>query len=316
MTSTLASGVQNSPQRDSRFYPFRGTRKPLALLLVTLMSGCAATRLTQFHNFSEAGSAYVKASQVVLDEAGTAAIDADSLISQQGRDGLQTAEERRKSITTSNEELRKRLLILREIGRHERLLQSYFETLGALADSNAPSTLGTAAEGVFDSISKLSPTIKNASLGGVKIENHIPQATSFVVQSFKVKALEKELKARSVAIEREIALEEAAFKVIADNLQTDLTVQLQLEETQDVIEPYANPGALPPRWPQRRNEILQATVAAQSAQSAAGAAAKLRESFIALVENRLSEPSISQVIAAINSMLDLVQQIQKASPAK
>lgn len=316
MTSTLVSRVQNSPQRYSRFYPFHRARKPLALLLVTLMSGCATTRVTQFHNFSQAGSAYVKASQVVLDEAGTAAIDADSLISQQGRDALKTADERRKSITTGDEELRERLLILREIGRHERLLQSYFETLGALADSNAPSTLGTAAEGVFDSISKLSPTIKNASLAGVKIENHIPQATSFVVQSFKVKALEKELKARSAAIEREIALEEAAFEVIADNLQTDLTVRLQLQESQEVIEPYASPDALPPSWPQRRNEILQATVAAQSAQSAAEAAGKLRDSFIALVENRLTEPSISQVIAAINSMVDVVQQIQKASPTK
>lgn len=316
MTSTLAPRVQNILQRYSRFHATHCARKPFALLLISLMSGCASTRLTQFHNFSQAGTAYVKASQVVLDEAGTAAIDADSLISQQGRDGLKTAEERRKSITTSDEELRKRLLILREIGHHERLLQSYFETLGALADSNAPSTLGTAAQGVFESISKLSPTIKNASLGGVKIENHIPQATSFIVQSFKVKALEKELKARSPAIEREIALEEAAFRVIADNLQTDLTVRLQLQESQKVIEPYASPGALPPSWPQQRNEILQASVAAQSAQTAAEAAAKLRESFVALVENRLSEPSISQVIMAINSMLDLVQQIQKASPSK
>ena len=123
MTITLAPRVQNSPQCHSRFHTVHCARKPLALLLVSLMSGCAATRLTQFHNLSQAGTAYVKASQVVLDEAGTAAIDADSLISQQGRDGLKTAEERRKSITKSDEELRKRLLILREIGRHERLLE-------------------------------------------------------------------------------------------------------------------------------------------------------------------------------------------------
>jgi hypothetical protein len=66
---------------------------------------------------------------------------------------------------------------------------------------------------------------------------------------------------------------------------------------------------------QRREEILQARVAAQSAQSAAEAAAKLRESFIALVENRLSEPSIIQIIAAINSMLDLGEKIKKAGPS-
>lgn len=286
------------------------------LALAELTGGCVAPRLTQFHNFAQAGSVYVKASQVVLNEAGTAAIQADSLIAREGRPGLKTSEERRKYIIENDEELRKRLFLLREIGRHGRLLQSYFETLAALADPKAPSTLGTAAQGVFDSISKLSPTIKNASLGGVKIQDHIPQVTNFIVQTFKVKALEDELRARSKDIERELALQEAAFRVIADNLQTDLTVQLQLEETQEVVEPYAGSNELSPMWAQRREEVLQARVAAQSAQSAAEAAAKLRESFIALVENRLSEPSITQIIAAINSMLDLAGQIQKANPSK
>ena len=105
-------------------------------------------------------------------------------------------------------------------------------TFAALADPKAPATLGTAAQGVFDSIGRLSPAIKNASLGGVRIQDHIPQATNFVVQVFKVKALENELKVRSKDIEREIALQEAAFSVISSTLETDLTAKLQLEETE------------------------------------------------------------------------------------
>src|SRR5713101_8496700 len=66
--------------------------------LLQIVSGCAAARLTQFHNFAQAGTAYVKASQTVLDEAGNAAIEADSLIAQKGRDGLRTADERREFI--------------------------------------------------------------------------------------------------------------------------------------------------------------------------------------------------------------------------
>src|SRR2546429_1158205 len=107
----------------------------------------------------------------------------------------------------------------------------------ALPDPKPPATLGTAAQGVFDSIGGLSPAIKSASLGGVKIGDHIPQATSFAVQVFKAKALENELKARSKAIERELALQEAAFTLITSTLETDLAVQLQLEETEEVIEP-------------------------------------------------------------------------------
>ena len=300
--------------RRSRLCPALSALFLTGLLQIT--SGCATARLTQFHNFAQAGTAYVKASQAVLDEAGNAAIEADSLIAQKGRDGLRTADERREFIVGENQELRKRLLLLREIGRHGRLLQSYFETLAALADPKAPATLGTAAQGVFDSIGRLSPAIKNASLGGVRIQDHIPQATNFVVQVFKVKALENELKVRSKDIEREIALQEAAFSVISSTLETDLTAKLQLEETEDVIEPFAAAKDLPKSWASRREDILRARVAASSARAAQDATAKLRESFVALVENRLSEPSIAGIIAAINSMLDLTEEIKKATPSK
>src|SRR5216684_4413258 len=104
---------------------------------------------------AQVGTAYTKASQAVLDEAGTAAIEADSLIAQKGREGLRTADGRRQFIIGDNQELRKRLVLLGDIGRHGRLLQSYFETLAALADPKAPATLGTAAQGVFDSIGGL-----------------------------------------------------------------------------------------------------------------------------------------------------------------
>jgi len=102
--------------------------------LPQITSGCAAARLTQFHNFSQAGAAYTKATQAVLDEAGTAAIEADSLIAQKGRDGLRSADERRQFIIGENQELRKRLVLLGDIGRHGRLLQSYFEALAALSE--------------------------------------------------------------------------------------------------------------------------------------------------------------------------------------
>jgi hypothetical protein len=79
-----------------------------------IASGCAAARLTQFHNFAQEGAAYVKASQAVLDEDGNAAIEAYSLIGQKGRDGLRTPDDRGEFIVGENQELRKRLLLLRD----------------------------------------------------------------------------------------------------------------------------------------------------------------------------------------------------------
>lgn len=301
--------------RSSQADCYKGPVLALLLLIILTTVGCAA-RLTQFQSFAQAGTAYVKASQTVLNEAATASIETDSLIAIKGREALKTPEERRNSLLESNGQLRKRLRLLNEIGKHGRLLQSYFDDLAALADPNAPASLGAAAQGIYESISKLSPTIKNASLGGLKVQDAIPAATNIVVHAFKVKALENELKARSSAIERELGLQEAAFKVISDNLATDLKAKLEIQESEEVIEPYSQGKDLSVDWVQRREEILQAQVAAGSAKAAAEAATKLRESFVALAEDRLTEPSITELVADINSILDLTEKIQEASPPK
>jgi hypothetical protein len=190
------------------------------------------------------------------------------------------------------------------------LLESYFETLQALADSDAPESAGLAAKGVFDSIAKLSPAIRTASIGDVHVEQLIPPVTSFIVGRMKLKALENELKARSPAVERELALQEAALTAITRDLETDLMAKLKNRQT-EVHGQFAGDGNLGDAWAEHRRQVLQAQVSAQSAGKAAEAAAELRTAFVALVERRLTEPSIQQVIANINSVLDLIDQIRK-----
>jgi len=285
----------------------------LSLTIVFGATGCVTGRVSQFHHFAEAGKAYVEASQTVLEEAGTAAIDADSLIAMSGRDALKTAEARRNYILAGDQALHKRLMLLRAIGDHGKRLQCYFESLAELSDPQPTPALEAAAESAYDSVLQLSPAIKNGSLGGSSIQEKIPQATDVVVQSFALKALEDELQRRSKAIERELALQEAAFKAVSENLTTDLTVRLQLQETQDVIDPYAAAAKLPAGWVNRRQSILQARAAADGAQSLGEAAARLRANFVALVENRLSASDILKTMHSIHSVHDFKEAIQKVS---
>src|SRR5262245_850071 len=306
--SPLTIGSSWSARVLARSHLRIGPRTVFVLMAGLAAGGCASARLTQFHAFAEAGSAYVKASQVVLDEAGTAAIDADSVIVLKAREALER-KERGPQIIEHDKQLRIRLLLLKQIGRHGRLLEAYFEALRALADSDAPETAGLAAQGVFDSIAKLSPTIQDASIGSVAIRPLIPPATSFVVRHLKVKALENELKARSEAIERELALQEGVLTAVASTLETDLVAKLENEET-ELVGLYRGDGILSDAWVERRRRVLQARVASQSAGRAAEAAAQLRSSFVALVEHRLTEPSIQQILTSINSVLDLIDQIR------
>src|SRR5262245_53813210 len=102
----------------------------VALLLSIVTSACAA-RVSQFGNFAQAGLTYVKASEVVIDEAGTATIRANNVTLVKNRPAI-APDKRLDEINTHNELLKARLGILQDIRRHGRLLQSYFQALAEL----------------------------------------------------------------------------------------------------------------------------------------------------------------------------------------
>jgi hypothetical protein len=174
-------------------------------------------------------------------------------------------------INTHNELLKKRLVILQDIRRHGRVLQLYFQALAELAGSDAPQTAAAAAEGAFASLSKLSPAIRTAKVGEASVGALIPAVTKPIVASFKVRALERELELRSEAIANEIALQEAAFTAIGQLLATDLKVQLNTFETEQVNNPFAADGVLPGNWAGNREQLLKMTGTVASAERGAAA---------------------------------------------
>jgi len=268
----------------------------LALSLAAIGTSCAA-RVTQFHNFAEAGVNYVKASASVLDEAGTAAIRADSMILADGRAAL-SPDERRTRLLASNKALRERMTLLRDLGRHNRLLQRYFEALAAIADSTAPDAAAAAAENLFTSLGGLSAAIKSNPI----LKSGVPQITKLVVGSFRSRALEQELRRRADAVAAELALQEAAYTAIGELLTADLTVQLNKVESNQVVTPFAQEGTLPKEWIATREQFLKSTAAAASTDAAAKAAKALRESFEALVSNRFSITAMTSLLGEMREM--------------
>jgi hypothetical protein len=278
---------------------------------VTLLAlaGCATARLNQFRGFSQAGAAYVKASETFIAEAGDAAIRGDSAVLARARADL-TPAERRRQVLESNRMLRERLLVLRQIGAHARLLRDYFEVLGAMADSKSPETLAVAARSAFEAVAQLSPAIQDARIGNSAVAPAIPPVVSMVVARFRVKALEAELKQRAALVERELALQEAALSVLAREIATDLTVALNLAESREVNEPFATAADLPKDWTSRRLDVLNAQAASRSAGAAAEAARKLRESFARLVANQWDEASLSGLLADVNAVVELATRMK------
>jgi hypothetical protein len=296
----------------------REIRWPAVIVLLTFsffLQGCVSARLAQFHGFSEAGVAYVKASSTFIDEAGSAAVLGDSLLLSKARPDL-NARDRLEQISNKNKLLAQRLLLLRQVKRHGQLLQDYFEILETMADSKAPESLGIAAQGVYDSLAKLSPGLKTAKIGSSAISDVIPAIVPIVVAPLKAKTLEKELHERGPLIERELALQEAMLTVLAQELQTDLSIQLNMQAKQDVVDPYVSTGELPNDWNSKREAILNTIVTSQSAGAAAQAANKLRLSFERLAANNLDSAALSSLLADINSILDLAEKIKGPLPGE
>ena len=115
-------------------------------------------------------------------------------------------------------------------------------------------------------------------------------------------------------IERELALQVAMLTVLSQEIKTDLTIELNTQMTGEVINPYASADEVPNDWAARREEILSASVASQSAGAAAQAADELRLSFQKLVANEFDSAALSSLIADINSILDLAEKIKAPNP--
>jgi hypothetical protein len=274
-----------------------------------LLNGCATARLNQFRSYAQAGVAYTKASQTLTDQAGAAAIGADSALLVKNRADL-PPDERRKAVMTSNLLLKDRLAILHQLSGHAQLLRDYFQTIADMADSNAGSDLGTAAKGAYNSIAALGKPLQSAQIGSEKVADFIPAVINIVVANIKVNALNKELKERAPLIERELATQEAVLTALAKDLRGNLTIKLNIDETQSIIGPYASADPLPPDWVAQREQVLTARVAVESATDAAHAAKSLRESFARLVAGTLTAEAISDMIQDINSILDLASKIK------
>jgi len=275
---------------------------------VVLLSSCARARLNHFRNFSQAGAAYTRAVSVVLDEAGATAVEANSLLAVADRP--LSEKERGEFINKNNELMRARLAILGDLKRHAQLLRSYFDALAALADGDASSGVGTAAQGAVQSLGTLHPRIAKASVGGLSVASLVGSVAKIVVARFQVAALEKELKANAQTIERELDLQRAALSAIARILRTDLQIQVQQRESQEVVIPYVKDAALAPAWRQRRRELLVAQASVTSADAAVEAARQLQLAFVALSEGRGRLVDVPAMISDINDILTLIEKVK------
>ncbi len=249
-------------------------------LVVGLLTACTSARINQFKQFSQASVVYSNATDLLTREAGEAAIDADSAILKKVRPSLNPSD-LKVSIVTQNELLKERLELLADLRRHAFILRNYFTALGVLAESDAPSGIGKATEGIVTSLGEVNSRINTATIGDQSVSDFVGDAVPIVVAQFQRAALEKELKSRAETLERELDLQQAAMEALSKSMKTDLKIVLGHQESEEIVRPYvssANP--LPNNWTKRRRELLTSTCNLASVEAAADAAKNLKLSFV------------------------------------
>ena len=287
------------------------TNRAPALLLAIASVGCATGRLNQFNDLAQAGTAYVRAAQTVIDGAGAAAINADSALLMRARAHLD-ANERQRRITASNVLLKQRVEVLRLVRAHGELLAEYFEAIGALSDPKATESVAAAAQHAYDAARMLGSSLESARVGSASVSDAVKPAADLFVAAFRRGALDRELQRHAAAIAKEIALEQAAFAVIGSNLETD-TLEQQNELMTVLIDQYDGTAALPADWPSRRVALLSRPAVMAALDAAAAAAAKLQRTFAAIVENRSDGAAFAGLMTDVSNLLTVAGSAQRAA---
>lgn len=282
------------------------------LLAAALLPACTTTaRIGGFREFADAGVAYADAADAFLEEAGDAAIDADSHVLMVARERLLDDADRAEELVQANRLLRERLALLSDLRHHGHLLRAYFLAIAALADNEASFEMSRATDEIVRSLGSLDEKIRSAKVGGRTVADFTGSVVEIAVAGFQRAALEQELRAHGALIERELDLQRASMQAIGEQMRTDLEVVLAGLETTEIVRPFSATRQLPRRWPASRREILKAAASVESADAAADAAAGLKVAFVKLVEGRLGISDLNAVIGDIDRILDLIESVAR-----
>ena len=292
--------------------PGKFLRGFVALVTLVVLPACSAVdKVGKADSLANAGIAFSDAVPAFIDESFVLAVTADSLTLMQTRPDL-TEDERSIGLQASDDALAARLTILRDLKRHALLLRSYFMAIKAITQSDAASGITEQTKTIVARLGELSPTIRDASIGGAPISDFIGPAVNIVVASYQNAVLRRELEERADTIERELALQQAALTAMRDQMIADKDLQVQIEERNPIFLTFVGNDPLPRNWSDQRVAAFKRTIGFESYDAAAKAAGDLHDSWIAFAEDRLDEGTLLLLIHDVEALVQLSEKIASA----
>ena len=279
------------------------------LILGLVTTGCALSRDTaRLDDVARAGIAYADKIPPLLDRAFELTVGVDSGALVAARKDL-PEDQRRQMLHDFDAAMAERLTEYAAAKRHNHLLRSYFLALRTLLEPDGPKGIGDTAKRLTAELGKLSPRLGKARMGDVSVSGLVEPAATIVVASFKSVVLRRELGARSAAIERELALQEALVTALVRQVRADREVLSARFRNDEVLEPYVSGGRLPKTWPARRLRSLRQPADVEAAVAAERAVRALRKAYVAALEGRLDAARAAELAATVEGFVGLALRL-------
>lgn len=287
-------------------------RSTLLAFVCLAISACGTTtQIAPYQTFAQAGIVIADSVPPLLDESIALTIENDSHQLAEFRDSVDDIGMRSTKLNTSNQLIKDRIEVFRDLRQHARVMRSYFVTLQSLATSDAAAGIQTSTNGLVQQLGQLQqqvmgtsgkPTFINAG-----ITNALPLAANMAVTSYQYNALSDELERNGETIERELAFLEAALVTLRDIAAGEFAALQAAKQRDEIDLPYLK-GNLPASWSAKRQQSFEARLKMSSLDNASNAARDLRLSFIALAEGRLSPGAANELLANAVNILTILDQ--------
>ena len=272
-----------------------------AVAAVAAASGCVSA--SPYRELADTGVAYSTAVEALTAAATTLAIDASSerLLQDDALANVDLGTLRQFDAEDSS-----RIVVLRRLAAHTRVLRRYFALLGDLVDGRpgraALAALDATAGALADAGAALRGTAPAAEVRAAR-------ETAGTIAAFYGRALaRREVALRKTTLDRELATHRELLAALGAALRHDLRIVATAREQRLVVEPLLEPEPVadPDAWLQERRLRLTTEPALAELAAAAGAANDLRDAVAAVAARRPALDLLADVTAdaeAISSAL-------------
>jgi len=282
------------------------------IIALILNTACAPTQtIEQARDLSSSGIAYTTAVEALVDSTVVRIIDFDSASVIKSRRG-QTEDQLKKILAAHNEALSALVAELEMFKGQNKLLQSYFVNLQALADSPIKEDVGGAVSTLSSSINGLNQSLQSDYELSPQQQAEIGKLAGLVAQSAQAAKLKKTLQRDAEIIAIQLALHEQQLEIITEILQDRFDAENELFFREQVEKPYAStdPSAeLGPGWQAARATYLRTQFTNQKLATAQIAAKQLRGIWTDILQGRNDTGSLRILISDIDEFVTSIENL-------